>query len=115
MRIALLNTLPKDRKRGDVLHLRGRLSFAHLPGSVEEIGRRCFQESGLAKIAIPKRLNTIEEDTFLSCTALEEVTFQKHSRICMVEKGAFLKTSLRRHDVDFPLGTKVSVQAFAGE
>ena len=50
----------------------GSVTFAE--GSrLEEIGRRCFAESGIASVVLPKTLRRIRDSAFCDCRSLRTV------------------------------------------
>ena len=62
-----------------------------LPLGLKEIKPRCFWNTGLERIAIPKSVVRICEGTFYGCVWLEEVQIERTDKIA-VGKSAFGKT-----------------------
>ncbi|MBE6813308.1 MAG: hypothetical protein E7523_10575 [Ruminococcaceae bacterium] len=66
------------------------LQTVDIPDSVTEIGFGAFQNAGkLKNIVIPASVTTIEAYSIAGCRNLTTVTFEKGSRISLIEEGAF--------------------------
>lgn len=53
------------------------------------MGPRCFSNSGVEKIGIPRGVEEIPCYAFSSCRWLKEVTFEEDSKLRTIEKHAF--------------------------
>ena len=66
------------------------LTTIEIPASVEEIGYSAFYGcTSLTMIEIPASVETIREDAFARCTSLQTVTFEKGSKLKMIEGSLF--------------------------
>ncbi len=68
-----------------------KLTSVNIPSSVDSIGAFAFYGSGITSIEIPEGVKRIEEQTFVSCTALKEVIFS--STVNYVGTKAFNKAT----------------------
>ena len=62
-----------------------------LKEGVEKLGEKCFKNSDLIEIILPKSLKEIEEDAFDNCNKLEKVVFPTGSSLSVIGNNAFSK------------------------
>ena len=86
-----------------------------IPASVETIEEYAFEGcEALTSIEIPASVETIEEDAFLGCSSLKTVTFEKGSKLKMIQYNTFRDcTSLTTIEIPASVET-VEANAFNG-
>ena len=91
------------------------LASIEIPASVETIvGNAFYGCTALASIEIPASVETIEEDAFLGCSSLKTVTFEKGSKLKMIQYNTFRDcTSLTTIEIPASVET-VEANAFNG-
>lgn len=91
------------------------LTTIEIPASVETIKNTAFNGcTSLTSIEIPASVETIEEDAFLGCSSLKTVTFEKGSKLKMIQYNTFRDcTSLTTIEIPASVET-VEANAFNG-
>ena len=56
---------------------------------LEKIGCKCFCNDKISRIIIPRNVTEIQENAFSECDNLEEVVFEKGSRLKTIGKCTF--------------------------
>ena len=85
-RLVLPNTLTAIDKNA---FLQSSLSSITIPNSVKTIGETAFYGCPFNSIEIPASVETIEVGAFNNCIALQTVTFEKGSKLKMIEGSLF--------------------------
>ena len=75
------------------LSLCPKLEKVVLPQNLKEISEKCFWNSKISEIHVPRKVKIIEDGAFSECKHLINVTFEEDSRLSEIESEAFQKCS----------------------
>ena len=77
-----------------------------MPEGLEKIPERCFAESGVEMVKIPKSVAVIQKEAFKKCRKLKKITFANDSALVELGDSAFL-SCISLKTISLPLSLEI--------